>query len=314
MSEFRSAIEAPLRTHFLDTDICACGPWCQGPVLAQTLSLLDAGDLRAAGHNTPAYIHQFCEALKLAFEDRERHYGDPRFVDVPLERLLSPDYAAARRVLIDAGRARIEEMPPAAGEPPAPRDTSYICVVDKDGNAFSATPSDVSYDTPVIPGTGFCPSSRGSQSWADPAHPSSAAPGKRPRLTPNPALAIRAGEFVMPFGTPGGDVQCQAMLQVLMNILLFGMNPQAAVEAPRFATYSFPNSFAPHDTYPGRLNVEGRIEPATQSELAARGHDVSIWPDWSPLAGVVCLIFQDLERATLAGAADPRRPAMAAGR
>ena len=127
-------------------------------------------------------------------------------------------------------------------------------------------------------------------------------------------MAIRDGEFVMPFGTPGGDVQCQAMLQVLLNILLFGMNPQAAVEAPRFATYSFPNPFAPHDVYPGRLNLEGRIASQTQAELSALGHDVSMWPEWSPLAGAVCLIFQDLERATLAGAADPRRPAMAVGR
>lgn len=314
LAEFRSAVEAPVRYPFLDTDIYACAAWCQGPVLAQTLSLLDAGQLRSAGHNSVAYIHQFCEALKLAFEDRERHYGDPRFVDVPLERLLSPEYAAARRALIDAGRARTEAAPAALGAPPAPRDTSYICVVDKDGNAFSATPSDVSYDTPVIPGTGLCPSSRGSQSWADPAHASSVAPGKRPRLTPNPALAIRAGEFVMPFGTPGGDVQCQAMLQVVLNILLFDMNPQAAVEAPRFATYSFPNSFAPHDEYPGRLNLEGRINADTQAQLVARGHDVRMWPDWSPLAGVVCLIYQDLKRRTLAGAADPRRPAMAAGR
>ena len=118
----------------------------------------------------------------------------------------------------------------------------------------------------------------------------------------------------MPFGTPGGDVQCQAMLQVLMNILLFGMNPLAAVEAPRFATYSFPNSFAPHDSYPGRVNLEARIAQQTQAQLASRGHDVWMWPDWSPLAGAVCLIYQDLERGTLAGAADPRRPTMAAGR
>ena len=314
LGEFRSAVEAPLRQRFLDSDIYTCGAWCQGPVLAQTLTLLDGDGLRTMGHNTPTYIHHLCEALKLAFEDRERYYGDPRFVDVPLERLLSPDYAAARRALIDAGRAREEAAPASADEPPIPRDTSYICVVDKDGNAFSATPSDVSYDTPVIPGTGFCPSSRGSQSWADPAHPSAVAPGKRPRLTPNPALAIRAGEFVMPFGTPGGDVQCQAMLQVLMNILLFGMNPQAAVEAPRFATYSFANSFAPHDAYPGRLNLEARIAQQIETELTARGHDVRMWPEWSPLAGAVCLIYQDLERGTLAGAADPRRPAMAAGR
>ena len=311
LAGFRSAVEAPVRAQFLGTDVYGCGAWCQGPVLAQTLALLDGDALRAAGHNSPAYIHRFTEALKLAFGDSERHYGDPRFVDVGLDRLLSPEYTAERRGLIDDGRARLPESPPAAGEPGMPPDTSYICVVDEAGNAFSATPSDVSYDTPVIPGTGMCPSSRGSQSRVDPAHPSSVAPGKRPRLTPNPALAIRAGEFVMPFGTPGGDVQCQAMLQVLLNILLFDMNPQAAVEAPRFATYSFPNSFAPHDNFPGRLNLEGRI--AAETELAALGHDVRMWPDWSPLAGAVCLVLHDVARGTLAGAADPRRPAMAAG-
>ncbi len=314
LGNFRSAVEPPLRQQFLDCDIYTCGAWCQGPVLAQALSLLEADELRVMEHNTPAYIHHLCEALKLVFEDRERYYGDPRFVDVPLERLLSPDYAAARRALIDATRAREENLPASVNEPLIPRDTSYICVIDKDGNAFSATPSDVSYDTPVIPGTGFCPSSRGSQSWADPAHPSSVEPGKRPRLTPNPALAIRAGKFVMPFGTPGGDMQCQAMLQVLMNILVFDMNPQAAVEAPRFGTYSFPNSFAPHDVYPGRVNLEARIAQATKAALTARGHDVWMWPEWSQLAGAVCVIYQDLERGTLAGGADPRLPAMAAGR
>jgi gamma-glutamyltranspeptidase/glutathione hydrolase len=312
LADFRSAVEAPVRHRFMDTDVYVCGAWCQGPVLPQALALLQPRALSAAGHNSPAYIHHLAEALKLAFADRERYYGDPRFVEVPLVKLLSPDYAAARRALIRPDRVGGETSPPAEGVPPAPRDTSYICVVDKDGNAFSATPSDVSYDTPVIPGTGICPSSRGSQSWADPAHPSSVAPGKRPRLTPNPALAIRAGEFVMPFGTPGGDVQCQAMLQVLLNILLFGMNPQAAVEAPRFATYSFPNSFALHDSFPGRLNLEGRLA-AAEAKLTALGHDLRMWPDWSPLAGAVCLIYQDLKRGTLAGAADPRRPAMAAG-
>jgi gamma-glutamyltranspeptidase/glutathione hydrolase len=310
LADFRCAVEAPLHHRFMDTDVYTCGTWCQGPVLAQTLALLEPGILRTAGHNTPAYIHHITEALKLVFADRERYYGDPRFVHVPLERLLSPAYIVAQRARIPA---RAENAPPSEGTAPVPRDTSYICVIDKDGNAFSATPSDVSYDTPVIPGTGLCPSSRGSQSWADPAHPSSVAPGKRPRLTPNPALLIREGEFVMPFGTPGGDVQCQAMLQTLLNILLFDMNPQRAVEAPRFASYSFPNSFAPHETFPGRLNLEGRFGPGIAAELTALGHDVRLWPDWSPLAGAVCLIFQDLQRGTLAGAADPRRPAMAAG-
>lgn len=194
-----------------------------------------------------------------------------------------------------------------------PGDTSYVAVVDRHGNAFSATPSDVSYDSPIVPGTGLCPSSRGSQSWADPAHASGVAPGKRPRLTPNPALAIAPGRFVMPFGTPGGDVQVQAMLQTLLNIVVFGMNPQAAVEAPRFATRDFPDSFEPHARVPGRLNLEGRFPDAILRDLASRGHDVQAWPDWTWVAGAMCVVYQDLARGSIAGAADPRRPAYAAG-
>ena len=117
----------------------------------------------------------------------------------------------------------------------------------------------------------------------------------------------------MPFGTPGGDVQCQAMLQALLNIVLFGMNPQAAVEAPRFATYNSPNSFEPHSAYPGRLSMEGRFPEATVRALAARGHEVHAWPNWTYLAGAVCAVYQDLEQGTLTGAADPRRQGYAAG-
>jgi gamma-glutamyltranspeptidase/glutathione hydrolase len=314
LAEYRSAVEAPVRATFEGIDVYTCGPWCQGPVLLQALSLLRAEELRAFGQNSLDYAHTVTEALKLAFADRERHYGDPRFVDVPLDHLLSAKYCAAQRRRIVCERALVEGAAvPAPDEPAAARDTSYIAVIDRHGNAFSATPSDVSYDTPVIPGTGLCPSSRGSQSWANPEHASGVAPGKRPRLTPNPALAIHEGHFIMPFGTPGSDVQCQAMLQAFLNIVLFGMNPQAAVEAPRFATYDFPASFEPHTTYPGRLNLEGRFPEATGRALAARGHDIHAWPDWTYLAGAVCMVYQDLERGTLAGAADPRRQGYAAG-
>ena len=318
LAGFRVAVEAPVRFTFEGVDVYACGPWCQGPVLPQALSLLRADELRAMGHNSTDYVHTVVEALKLAFADRERHYGDPRFVDVPIERLLSADYRERQRARIRADLALPE--PPAdageglvEGESAPPGDTSYIAVVDARGNVFSATPSDVSNDTPVIPGTGLCPSSRGSQSWADPAHPSGVAPGKRPRLTPSPALAVAEGRFVMPFGTPGGDVQAQAMLQTLLNVVVFGLNPQAAVEAPRFATADFPNSFEPHRRLAGRLNLEGRFPSRTGAALAARGHDVQRWPDWTWVAGAMCAIYQDLERGTVAGAADPRRPAYAAG-
>jgi gamma-glutamyltranspeptidase/glutathione hydrolase len=139
------------------------------------------------------------------------------------------------------------------------------------------------------------------------------APGKRPRLTPNPALALRDGRAYMPFGTPGGDVQCQAMLQVFLNIHVFGMDPQSAVEAPRFSNYSYPGSFEPHPYYPGRLYLESRIDRATGDALASRGHKVYWWDESTWLAGSVCTIVADRENGVLHGGADPRRPAYVLG-
>ena len=251
-------------------------PWCQGPVNLQTLQILEGFDLRGMGHNTAAYAHTVLEALKLAFSDREAYIGDPDFVDVPMDGLLSKSYAAERRAAIDPRRAA-PEMPlsgdpwphqgmPARNGHPAraeavagglPADTSYACVVDRWGNAFSATPSDSFGTSPIIPGLGFIASSRGSQIWLDPEHPSGLAPGKRPRLTPNPALAMRDGKPLMPFGTPGGDVQPQSMVQLFLNVFEFGMDVQQAVEAPRFSTWSFPNSFWPHAYHPGLVGGRG---------------------------------------------------------
>ena len=326
LTSFHVAVEPPERVSVAGVDVYACGPWCQGPTLLQALRLIDVKALAAHGHNSPEALHMMAEALKLAFADRERWIGDPRFVDVPTAALLSDDYTASRRALIRPGEAW-PEMPP-AGDPAqglatvacsqaaastgpveAAHDTSYVCVIDSDGNVFSATPSDISFDTPVIPGTGLCASSRGAQSWADPQHASSVAPGKRPRLTPNPALAIKDGAFVMPLGTPGGDVQIQAMLQTFVNIVTYGMNPQAAVEAPRFATMSFPNSFEPHEYHPNKLMLEARIPEAAGDTLAAWGHGVEWWPEWAWPAGAMCVLVQDIARGTISGGADPRRPA-----
>jgi gamma-glutamyltranspeptidase/glutathione hydrolase len=183
-------------------------------------------------------------------------------------------------------------------------------VVDRHGNAFSATPSDVSTDTPVIPGTGLAVSSRGSQGWLDPAHASAVAPGKRPRLTPSPALILGPGGEVTALGTPGGDVQLQAMLQVFLNMTVFGMSPQQAVEAPRFATQSFPDSFWPHRYFPGRMTLEGRIPDETAEALRARGHEVQRWTDWEWRAGGVCVARIDAAGIRW-GAADPRRDSYA---
>ena len=312
LADYRSEVGPAVTRTWNGIEVSTCGAWCQGPVLLQALAMLDPAELRRLGHNSLGYIHHMTEALKIAFADREHYYGDPRFVDVPLDRLLSPEYAAEQRKRISAEHATIE-APLATAQPPIPRDTSYVCTVDRHGNVFSATPSDVSFQSEVIPGTGLCPSSRGSQSWCDPTHKSVLAPGKRPRLTPNPALAVKAGEWTMPFGTPGGDVQSQAMLQVLLNRVLFGMPAQEAVEAPRFASYSFPDSFEPHECFPGRLNVETRVAPQVLDGLRAKGHDLSAWPDFTWRAGAVCTIVADQRTGVLSGGADPRRPSYAVG-
>lgn len=329
LAGYRSEVEKPLRYTFKGTDVLSCGPWCQGPILLQMLSLLNEVDLKALGHNSKAYVHLLAEVMNLCFADREHFYGDPRFVDVPMERLLSRAYAQERLKTIRDDRA-FGEMPPpghvaghvaghtrapsvAVGEPGLPGDTSYVCVVDSKGNAFSATPSDVSWEGPVIPGLGLCPSSRGSQSWGDPSHPSAAAPGKRPRLTPNPSMAMRKGEFLMPFGSPGGDLQPQGMLQALVNHVVFGMNIQEAVEAPRFVTRNFPDSFEPHTYYPGRLDLEQAIGQPTGDALGAIGHKVSWVPDLSLKTASVCAVSADLKGGRLYGAADPRRTGRAMG-
>jgi gamma-glutamyltranspeptidase / glutathione hydrolase len=325
LAEYRSPVGPPERRRFGDLEVFTCGAWCQGPMLLQTLALLEGTDLSSLGQNSADYIHQLAEALKLAFADRDAYYGDPAMVEVPLATLISSEYAGERRKLIRPDRAW-SEMPPAGdlgrrgarfrasrGDPNPEPDTSYVCVADRFGNLFSATPSDGSYGSPVVPGTGLIPSNRGSQSRPDPRHPAGVAPGKRPRLTPNPALAIRGRDQFLAFGTPGGDVQTQAMLQVLLNLFVFGQGVQSAIESPRFATYSFPSSFAPFEYYPGRLAVEGRITESVTAELARRGHQIQHWPDWIWTAGAVCAILADRRRGVLEAGADPRRAAYALG-
>ena len=331
LAGYRVTVAPSVSTRFRDIDVHGCGPWCQGPMLLQQLSLLNEIDLGALGHNTTAYVHTVTEAIKLAAADREAYYGDPKFVEVPMEALLSRAYAEERRKMIRPDAAW-PEMPPAgdAGGGARPyrssiaplagaggtmaADTTYVCVVDEAGNAFSCTPSDgVMRKSPVVPGTGLYPSGRGNQSRTDPRHPSSIEPGKRPRLTPNPALAIRPGKELMPFGSPGGDQQTQVMLQVFLNMHVFAMDPQSAVEAPRFGSVSFPDSFSPHEYRPGVLELEESISRSVATELAALGHTIEWRPgaDW-PQTGV-CAVRLDTRTGLLCGAADRRRMSYAVG-
>ncbi len=197
--------------------------------------------------------------------------------------------------------------------PPDLRDTTYACAFDKAGNVFAVSPSDTSSETPVIPGTGLCPSARGTQSSADPRHLACVAPGKRPRLTPNPALALRDGKPYMAFGTPDGDTQPQSMLQALLNNIVFGMDPQAAVEAPRFISWSFPNSRSPHNYHPGLLALEGGIPAPIGDALAGLGHRIKWWPESTSQAGGVCLIRIDTDNKIFHAGADHRRAGYAVG-
>lgn len=324
LADFASDIETPPHVQYNGVDVFVCGPWSQGPVLAESLNILNGFPLAELGHNSAEYIHTVTESMNLALADRERHYGDPNFVDVPLELLLSQPYADSIRNLISADRAfgQMPEMTEssyrpafefAAGKSPMQPDTSYVCAIDEEGNAFSATPSDGVGSTPIIPGLGLICSGRGSQSWLIEDHPSSLAPGKRPRLTPNPAMAFRDGQLFMPFGTPGGDMQPQSMLQTFLNVVVFGMDVQQAIEAPRFGTFSYPNSFWPHEYLPGRLNLEARIPREIGDRLASLGHDIEWWPAWTRTAGNVCAILNDPVRETLTAGADARAEAYAAG-
>ncbi len=334
LAEFRVEVEPALRTTYRGVEVFGCGPWCQGPVALEALTILDGYDLGSLEPNGADLLHLVLEALKAAFSDRDRYVADPRFVEVPMDGLLSAGYAARWRERIDPRRASpgmpepgdpwpFSQVPhtrpdtwrfpePVPGTPPP--DTSYLCVVDSQGNAFSATPSDGIGHAPIVEGHGFAISERGGQSWADAWHPASVEPKKRPRLTPAPGLVRFPDGRVMPYGTPGNDVQPQAMVQFLINLLDHGMNLQQAVEAPRLATYSYPASSDPHPYRPGLARVEGRIPQATIEDLSGRGHRIEVWPDWIGVAGSLGAVMQSEERPVLHGAADPRRTAYVIGR
>jgi gamma-glutamyltranspeptidase / glutathione hydrolase len=334
LAEFHVAIEEPVKTTYRGYEVYACGPWCQGPVVPQTLNILEQYDLAGKGRFSAEVYHLILEALKASFADRDRYYGDPRFVDVPIDGLLSKAYAKHWQERIDLRMATPgmpepgdawpfsggQERSPSRWKYPDPSDgevepdTSYVCVVDRWGNAFSATPSDGVTGSPLVDGMGFIISSRGMQSWLDPNHPSCLAPGKRPRLTPAPGMVLRDGRLVMPYGTPGNDMQPQAMVQFLVNVIDYQMNPQQAMDAPRCATFSFPRSSDPHPYTPGLCYLESRVDPRVPEALLRMGHQLRAWPAWTKGAGSLGAIQVDYERGVLHGAADPRRMAYAIGR
>ena len=321
LAGWSATIEPPARGRYAGFEICKTGPWGQGPILLQTLALLDGIDLEAIGRESAAYVHTVIEALKLGFADREAFYGDS--AAVPLEALLSAGYAGERRALIGeraSGEPRpgrpggVEGRMPVAGAVPAGAafgsgeptlgDTCHLDVGDRFGNLVACTPSGGwLQSSPAIPALGFPLGTRGQMFWLQDGLPSSLAPGRRPRTTLSPSLALRDGEGAIAFGTPGGDQQDQWSLQLLLNHVHFGMNLQEAIDAPAFQTGHFPASFWPREVRPGLVELEARWDPAVVEGLRDRGHDVNVVEPWS--LGRLSAVAREPD-GTLRAAANPR--------
>jgi gamma-glutamyltranspeptidase/glutathione hydrolase len=331
LAGYRAQLEPPLRMAFAGREILGQAAWTQGPVLMQALGMLASHDVRAMGHNSARYIHVLAEALKLAFADRERFYGD---APVPIAELLSPAYAQERAALIRMDRA-MPEAPP-AGDPrrrdgagpgaspsartraaPAatgaaaagPDGTTHIAAIDGDGNMICLTPSGgVFRKSAFAPELGCTLSTRSEMFVLEDGHPNALVPGKRPRTTLVSYLISEGGVPTMTVGCPGGDDQAQADLQIVLNLVVFGMNPQQAVEAPRFSTQTLVNSFYPRVYRPGQLNVEPGIPEGTRAELRRLGHMVTE----IGACGVGAVVTRrDPETGVLSAGADPRRPTYA---
>jgi gamma-glutamyltranspeptidase/glutathione hydrolase len=291
---------------------------------------LEGYDLKAMGHNSPAYIHTCAEALKLALGDREKYLGDMDFIRIPYEGLLSKEYAAERRKLIDPDKASLELRPGSpekftkgaamldrpftvnlSGEADHVGDTSYITAIDKDRNMVSFEPSLHSgFGTGVVMGeTGIIFNCRGDYYSLVPGEANALEPGKRPRSTLQSTLVMKDGKPHMVLGSPGGDDQVMRTLQTLLNMIDFGMDVQQAIEAPRWSTRSFPASPFPHTMYPGDLSVESRIAESVREALIAKGHKLKAVAPWS--MGSNAAIVIDLRTGVLNAGTDPRTEAYA---
>ena len=333
LAGYRAEYEEPLSTSFIGHDVYGQSTWTQGAVLMQTLNIVERFDLKAMGHNSTAYVHTVTEALKLALADREVYYGDPNFSAVPIDGLLSKEYAAERAALIDPGKAT-PDLPP-AGDPwrysrtPRPQTlasapagvsgngasddsgTTHVAALDRDGNMVCATPSGGGFAKSVyFPEIGCAPSTRMEMLNFQEGHPNELKPNKRPRTTLVNYIVARNGQPLMTVGCPGGDHQAQANVQLILNTLVFGMNPQQAIEAPRFATDSAVNSFYPHTHYPGQLSLEQGISAETAAALDALGHRTK----QSAVCGMGATVaHRDPNTGVLSTGGDPRRACYAIG-
>ena len=335
LASYESQYQPPISTTFRGHEVSGHSTWTQGPMLMQALNILEHFDLRAMGHNTPAYIHTISEVIKLTFADREAFYGDPDFAPVPIDGLLSKEYAAERAHLIDPNQAQ-PELPPSGDpwrysqQPGQPRPvvpatavggadgdassddgTTHVAALDKDGNMVCGTISGGAFNKSVFfPELGCTISTRIEMFNCEEGHPNVVEPGKRPRTTLVNYIVSKDGQPVMTIGCPGGDNQVQANVQLILNVLVFGMNPQQAVEVPRFATQSVPNSFYPHVYFPGRLDLEEGISEEIADKLRALGHKIERVSTCGMGATVA---RRDPDTGALSTGGDPRRASYALG-
>jgi gamma-glutamyltranspeptidase/glutathione hydrolase len=335
LANYEALYGEPVSSTFEGHEILGHDTWTQAPMVQQTLNILEHFDLKAMGHNSPEYIHTVTEALKLVFGDREAYYADPEYAEVPLDGLISKEYAADRVGLIDPERALPEQAAPGdpwkfsngAGRVPAAaavaasangttedsnhEGTTHVSVIDSQGNMVNGTISGGAFVKSVFfPELGCCLSTRIEMFNCEDGHPNVVEPGKRPRTTLINYMARKDGEAVMTIGCPGGDNQAQANVQIILNSLVFGMDPQLSVEAPRFATASVENSFYPHNYYPGKLELEGGIAESTADALRARGHEIGRAANCG-LGAIISV--RDPKTGNLSTGADPRRACYAMG-
>jgi gamma-glutamyltranspeptidase/glutathione hydrolase len=319
LAEWQPRWEEPLSVDYHGLTVLKAGPWSQAPVFLQQLRLLEGFDLAAMGHASAAYVHTITESAKLAFADREAWYGDPDFFEVPMGMLLSREYADERRALVGdeasselrpggegprlPGPVGAVELAPGVGEPTR-GDTVHLDVVDRWGNMVAATPSGGWFwGAPVIPELGFCLGTRAQMFWLEEGLPNSLEPGKRPRTTLSPTLVARGGDPYLALGTPGGDQQDQWTLHTFLAHVHFGLDLQAAIDAPGHHTEAFPSSFYPRATRARHVSIEDRASEETAEGLRARGHEVEVSAPWS--LGRVSAVGRD-EDGQLKAGANPR--------
>jgi gamma-glutamyltranspeptidase/glutathione hydrolase len=342
LAGYSATREAPATYDYHGWTVAKTGPWGQGPVLLQSLALLKGTGIADVDPVGADFVHLVAEAMKLAYADREVYYGDPAFSDVPVSHLLSDTYNAERRKLIgetasfdlrpgtvpgyEAQVARVMEVVEGLGvsstgvyEPTMAHlsekrgDTVHIDVIDRWGNMVSATPSGGwLQSSPVIPALGFCLNSRAQMFLLEEGLPTTLAPGKRPRTTLTPSIALKDGRPTLAFGTPGGDQQDQWQLSLFLRLVHHDLNLQEAIDQPLFHTTHFPASFYPRQRQPGHIMLEESFGAPVIEALKARGHSLEVAPNWS--IGRLTAARRD-ENGLMRAAATPRlMQAYAAGR